>query len=72
MKVEKEDFIVEYKDDDETKNKVFQKLLDWYFEMEAFSGESICQSDTPTIDAPSLLSDIADDIIQFKTTWKES
>ncbi len=67
-----EDFIVEYKDDNGTKEKIFDKLIEFYFEYEAFCGESICQSDAPQINAPELLSTIADDIIQFKTIWKEN
>lgn len=62
---------VTYKDDQATKDAVFEKLLAWFFKHQAFSGESIMQTDAPQIEAPVLLSDIAEDIIQFDDTWDD-
>ncbi len=70
MKIETKDFTVKFNDDEETKQKVFNNLLEFYAKHEAFSGESICQSDDPQIEAPELLSEIADNIFQFKVDWK--
>lgn len=50
----------------ELKEKVYQSVLNWYINQGYFSGESIMQSDDPIIDAPNLLSDIADDLFKFK------
>ncbi len=69
MKVVKDDFIVKYSDSQEVKDLVFARLIKYYFEHEAFSGEQIMQSDSPIIDAPPCLSDIADEIIKFNVEW---
>lgn len=62
---------VSYNDDQQTKDAVFEKLLAWFFEQESFFGESIIQNDSPTLGAPVLLSDIADDILQFNIDWED-
>ena len=71
MKRETEDHVVEYKDDQETKDKLFNKLIEYFFEYESFSGDCISQSDKPQINATELLCTIADDIISFKTEYKD-
>lgn len=62
---ETDDFVVEWKDDEETRNEVFNKLVGWYVKMESFNGESICQ-----MDAPNILAELADEVFKFKTEWK--
>lgn len=64
------DCVVEYQDDAAAKTKVFEKLIAYFKEHRAFSGESIMQRDGPQIDAAPLLSEIADEVIQFKLTRK--
>ena len=66
-----DDFTLTYKDDQKTRDAVFERLLAWFFKHKSFSGESIMQSDAPQIEAPVLLSDIADDIIEFDEDWHE-
>lgn len=63
--------IVEFDDTPEMRQELFDKVLAFYFEHESFSGEGIMQSDGPLIAAPELISDIADDIFKFKTTWPD-
>ena len=63
--------VVKFKDNEEIKAKVFSRLIAFYFHHEAFSGEQIQQSDEPVIDAPTLLSEIADDIIKFDVEYTE-
>ena len=63
------DGTVTYKDDQTTKDAVFEKVLAWFLEQETFSGECIMQSDAPQLTAPELLSDLADDIFKFNTTY---
>jgi len=65
------DRIVTYDDSQETRNAVFNRVIDWYFMHGSFSGESIVQSDDPSIDAPNILAQIADDIIKFNVVWIE-
>lgn len=58
--------IVTYNDTQEIRDAVFERVMKYFIEHEAFFGESIHQSDDPIIDAPNVMSDIADDIIKFK------
>jgi len=71
MKIEKDYFTVEFDDSQAAKEAVFNKILEFFIESESFCGESIMQSDYPLIYAPTLLSEIADDILKFKVTDKE-
>lgn len=61
---------VTYTDTKEVRDKVFKKLLDYYKRHEAFSGEEIMQADDPQIEAPDLLSNIADELLKFEVEWK--
>ena len=70
MKIETGDFIVRFDDSQVVKDEVFDALIKWYMEMEAFSGESIMQADEPQLTAAEKLSDIADDIIKFDVQYK--
>ncbi len=69
-KIETEDYVIQYLDDKETKEKVFNAVIEWCKKYELFSGESIAQTDDGNIEAPILMCDIVDDIIQFETEWK--
>lgn len=62
---------VTYNDDDATKQAVFDRVMAYFTEHQAFDGESINQRDNPIIDAPNVMSDIADDIIKFVVEYKE-
>lgn len=61
---------VKFDDSQETKDKVFQYLLDnYFFKHESFCGESIMQSDNPQIEASWIMSELADDIIKFDVDY---
>jgi len=62
--------VVRYNDSDEVKDKVFQRVIQFCIEHDSFIGESIAQSDNPSIDAAPTLCEIVDDIIQFDVEWK--
>lgn len=62
---------VTYSDTTETKELLFQKLLEFFKTTETFSGESVCQSDRAIIAAPELLSDIADEIFKFDIKYTD-
>lgn len=68
--IETDDFVCEYDDSESVKNAVFDRVMDFFKTHESFSGEQIMQSDGPMIDAPSVLADIADDIIKFSVKSK--
>jgi hypothetical protein len=63
-----EDATVEYEDTQEIRDAVFERVMAYFNEYECYSGEIIHQSDDPQIYAPSVMSDIADEIIAFR--WK--
>lgn len=69
--VTRRDQIVTYEDTPEMHKKVFDHLIAWFHSHGHYSGESIMQSDTPQITAPEMLSDLADDVINFETKWIE-
>jgi hypothetical protein len=59
---------VSFEETEELKEKVYRTILGYYLDQEAFSGEAIMQCDEPIIEAPNLLSKIADDVFKFKVT----
>lgn len=65
------DRAVVFRNNQGIRDAVFNALIDWYFKHKSFSGESIVQCDDPSIDAPNILADIADDIIKFDVRWDE-
>lgn len=69
--IETDDLVAEYEDTPEIRDAVFERVLAYFKEFESFRGESIFQSDDPTIYAPHVLADIADDILQFKVRYKD-
>ena len=71
MKIEFDDFTIEYDDSYDTKCKVFDRLIEFFIKHEAFNSECICQSDGLQIDVVALLSEIADNILTFDVDWKE-
>lgn len=63
---------ISYEDTPEMHKRVFDYLIENYYKQhEVFDGETIQQSDDPTIDAPNVLSEIADDIIGFESTYDD-
>ena len=71
MKIEKDDYTIDIDKTPELMEKVFDRVLAFYIEHETFMGEAIQQADEPIMDAPSVLSDIADNIIKFDVKWKD-
>lgn len=71
MEKEFNDFTIKYNDSQIIKNKVFDRIMEFFIKHECFDGESLCQMDNPQIEAPMLLSEIADDVIKFEVDWKE-
>lgn len=71
MKIEAKNFTVNFSDDPDLKDKVFEAVLLFYLKQEAFNGESIEQNDGPYMAAPDLLSKMADELFQFDVERKE-
>lgn len=61
------DDIITYDITDEQKDKIINRLIE-YYSTHSHIGEEIHQDDDSIIDAPSVLSDICDNIIEFKVT----
>jgi hypothetical protein len=51
---------------DEKKTEVFNAILKWCEVHNCTSGEHLCQNDECNINAPILIADIIDDILDFK------
>jgi hypothetical protein len=52
--------------------EIFDYLIENYYKKYGqYSGEGIMQSDKPLIEAPDILSDIADDIIKFEVEYTD-
>ena len=64
-----DDYRIEFNETNKLKEAVYKKILKWYFKHRKFCGDGIMQSDDTTIDAPELLSDIADDLFKFKIKY---
>jgi hypothetical protein len=60
---------VTFEDGQDMHSAVFTKLLNWYFEMQSFNGESVQQNDGPMMSAPEILGDIAD-MIGFEVEYE--
>jgi len=65
-----DEYTVAYKDDEKTKQAVFDMLVTWYMYHGAFDGESIMQNDGPVIESPEILSKIAKRI-GFKVKYED-
>jgi len=63
--------MVKFDDSIQTKCEVFDQLIKYFKQHDVWSGESIEQKDGAILDAPLVLSEIADDIIQFQMRYKE-
>ena len=62
---------VSFNDTQKLRDKVFETVLQYYFDYNKYSGEGIMQDDDAQIYAPQVLSHIADDIFKFKVEWKK-
>jgi len=69
--LETEDYIITYRDDEETKNKLFEMVLSFLTENEAFNGESIHQNDVANIELANFMTEIADEVMKFNVEYKE-
>lgn len=69
--IETEHLIASYTDNEDVREKIFKRVLDYFKENEIFSGEAIHQDDNAIISAPNVLSDIADDILMFNVADKD-
>ena len=55
-----------YNADAETIYEIVERLLEWYKEHDAFSGEAIMQKDNCHLTATALLANIADENLEFE------
>ena len=60
-----DDRIVSYEITEEQQHRIIARLIDYYSNY-LYTGEGIQQDDDSIIEAPSVLSDICDNIIEFK------
>lgn len=68
--IHSDEYVVAYKDDDETKQALLDKIVGFLKEHECFSGESFGQNDGPQIGSMDLMCEIIDEVLEMKATWK--
>jgi len=68
--LEFDDYDITYELNNDLKVAIYQAVLGYFIRHKAFSGEHIMQDDSCIIDAPELLSYIADEIFEFKLIGK--
>jgi len=56
---------ITYKVSDEIKEKIIDRIIEYCQETGCYSGESLHQCDDGIMEAPSVMSDIIDDIIEM-------
>lgn len=61
---------VTFDDSDEMARKVFDAVIKWCVENEAFDGCRIMQCDRPQENAAPFLAELADDVVGFRIEWK--
>lgn len=62
---------IRYNDGPVIREKVMKRLFDYYNSHQSYCGECICQSDNPQMDAPFVLADIVDDILEVEVDWAD-
>jgi hypothetical protein len=60
-----------YDDSQEAKERIFELCLKAFKKLGHFNGESLCQSDNTYIEAPDILTRIAEKGFRFKTKYTE-
>lgn len=71
MKIETDEYIVTFKDDQAARDALFDAVVNLFKKKGSFSGECIVQSDWASIDSPEFLGDLADNILQFDVRYKD-
>lgn len=62
------DGVVEYQNDQRTKDELFERVARFLVEHNAFNGECCEQCDDVSLDAPGFLGDLAEEVFQFRVT----
>ena len=63
---------VSYHDSQIVRDAIFHAVMQFYIKHQVFSGETLTQADIPMGEAPYVLAHIADEILQFNETYKDS
>lgn len=65
------DCTIEYNISPEAAQKTVEAIINWCKEYNISSGESLVQTDNGLIEAPYLVANIIDDILEFNSNWEE-
>jgi len=65
------DRTITFDDSPEAKDRVFDLMLDFFKQVDMFSGECLGQSDETYIEAPNILSEVAEDGFKFKVEYSD-
>lgn len=69
--IKTDNYVVTIDDSQEVKDAIFERLIKFGLQHDAWTGESIFQSDEPNIDSVSVMCEIFDDIMKSDITWNE-
>jgi len=64
------EIIVSYKTDNKIAQDVVKKIIEWCEQYNVNCGEGLMQSDEPQIEAPALIAEIIDDLLQFESKYE--
>lgn len=60
-----------YNEDPSVKDAVFEKIIVWFIEHHVSLGESLLQNDYCIMEAPELLAELLDDVIEFDIVFED-
>lgn len=66
-----QDRTITFDDSPEAKDRIFNMMLDFFKKVDMFNGESLGQSDEICIEAPNILSEVAENGFRFEVEYKE-
>jgi len=58
--------VIVYENTPKQQEEVVKRIIDWCKKYNVSSGEDLMQSDDPIIEAPVLISEIIDDVLNFQ------
>lgn len=66
-----EDGTITYRDDEETRQALYEAVLKWVKGYKLFHGDSIHQTDITYEEAPTLLTELAEEVFRFELKYDE-
>ena len=71
MKCYDGDVTVEYNDSEQTKEKLFNTMLEFFKEHDCYCSESYMQCDAPQIAVDEMMEEIIEEVFAFEAEWDD-